>query len=607
MPSPDWGDLVEAYRGGEISRRAFIRRATAAGMSIGAATLLASRVTAQGATPEASPVAGTVPTTATGVAQPGGRSINREEYYQLIRARFDLSEPRITGGRVIYGMSSDIDTLHPHLISNVFSSWVASNVYDALVSINATNGFPAPGLADSWELSEDGLTYTFHLNPNATWHDGNPVTADDVIFSFDGALDETGLSGIQFTVKQVLDSYRAIDGHTVELVAKAPLAVFIESTALLIAIVPKHIWEDVPPSAWGSDPGSTGRDPARVIGSGPFRFVEWIAEDHVTLARNERYWDPNAVPVLDEMVFAAMPEASSRTAALTTGEIDFARISFGDADSLERDPAVEIVSWEDPGWVFLHMNEDPDEVPFFAEIPVRQALMYALDRQLIADEIYFGYAIRADGVHPPLSVAYAPDRITTIYDYDPEKAKALLEGAGWVDADGDGIREKDGMRFSFECLYGGTVPTNQQMLPYMQQAWREVGIDMQPVPLPLQTLFDAIDSGDYAMATHGRSLGIDGSLGDMFRCDAAPPNGFNDIGYCNERFDELDALQIRELDVDKRVDLLIEQANILNDEVAVGVLLFPKSLVGRRETLHNFYPNGYGFLWSMPWWWTEAR
>jgi ABC-type transport system substrate-binding protein len=93
----------------------------------------------------------------------------------------------------------------------------------------------------------------------------------------------------------------------------------------------------------------------------------------------------------------------------------------------------------------------------------------------------------------------------------------------------------------------------------------------------------------------------------MFRCDAAPPNGFNDIGYCNERFDELDALQIRELDVDKRVDLLIEQANILNDEVAVGVLLFPKSLVGRRETLHNFYPNGYGFLWSMPWWWTEAR
>jgi peptide/nickel transport system substrate-binding protein len=610
MPSPDWGGLIDALRTGEISRRAFVRRATAAGISIGAASLLANQMAAQSASPEASPAGASPAATdpsVTGAAQPGGRSINREEYHRLIRGTFDLSEPAITGGQVIFGASSDIDTLNPHLIFDVFSGWVSSCIYEGLVVSNPTNGFPAPGLADYWELSVDGRTYTFHLNPNATWHDGEPVTTDDVVFSFDAALDESGLSGIQFTVDLVLDSYRAVDVHTFELVAKSPLAVFVENTAALIGIVPKHIWEAVPPSDWGSDPGSTGQDPARVIGSGPFRFVEWVAEDHITLARNEDYWDRESVPSIDEFIFRVMPEASNRTAALTSGEIDFARIPVSEAKTLGEDPGLAVVAYDDTGWILLNINQNPDETGLFVDIPVRQALMYALDRQLIVDEIYLGYAVRADGTQAPLSVAYAPERIDTIYDYDPDKARQLLEEAGWVDEDGDGTREKDGVRFSFECLYADTLPTNQQMLPYIQQAWGEVGIEMQPVPMPLQVLFDALGEGEYDMATHGISWGVDGSQGDMFRCDAVPPAGFNEMHYCNERYHELDALQMRELDVDKRVDLLIEQSNILNDEVAAGVLVFPQSLVGYRQALRNFLPNGYGFLWSMPWWWIEAQ
>jgi ABC-type transport system substrate-binding protein len=141
----------------------------------------------------------------------------------------------------------------------------------------------------------------------------------------------------------------------------------------------------------------------------------------------------------------------------------------------------------------------------------------------------------------------------------------------------------------------------------MQQAWAEVGVDMIPTPVPFQTLSDAGDTGEYEMRVYGFSWGVDGSQGDMFRCDAVPPAGFNTMKYCNERYDELDAQQMRELDVDTRIDLLIEQSNIVNDEVAAGVLLFRQSVVGSRQTLHNFLPNGYSFLWSMPWWWTEVQ
>ena len=604
MSSKGCGGFVDAFRDGGISRRALVRRATAAGLSVGAATLLANQVAANDATPGASPAARTTP--ATGAARPGGRSINREEYNRLIRDTFDLTPPEVTGGQVIYGASADIGTLNPHLADDVLTGIVVGSIFESLVGINPTNGFPAPGLADYWELADDGVTYTFHLDPNATWHDGEPVTADDVVFSFEATLDPDSLGGYQSTVGGVLASYRALDDHTVELVARSPSAVFIENSALAVPIVPRHLWEHIPPSDWGADPGSTGQDPDRVIGSGPFRFVEWVAEDHVTLARNEAYRDPEAIPYIDEFIYRVIPTASIATDALRTGEVDISRVSFSEIDALEEDPDLNIAAYDSPGWTQLIMNQDPDQTSLFIDIPVRQALMYGLDRHLIADEIFFGYATPANGTQHPLSIAHDESRINTIYTYDPERASALLDDAGWVVGD-DGIRKKDGVRFSFECVYAENVDPRRQILTYAQQAWKDIGIEMQPIALPFQSLIDLFDTGEYEMVLNGFSWGVDGGQGDIFRCDAVPPAGFNTMHYCNPRYDELDAQQMAELDVEKRVDLLIEQSNIVNDEVAAGVLLFHTSVFGSRATLHNFLPNGYDEFWSMPWWWTEVQ
>lgn len=107
------------------------------------------------------------------------------------------------------------------------------------------------------------------------------------------------------------------------------------------------------------------------------------------------------------------------------------------------------------------------------------------------------------------------------------------------------------------------------------------------------------------MAVAGFSWGVDGSQGDMFRCDAAPPNGFNRMRYCNEEYDELDALQLRELDQEKRIDILIQQSNIVNDEAAAGILVFRKSIMGSNPRVHNFFPNGYSTFWGLPYYWVE--
>jgi peptide/nickel transport system substrate-binding protein len=405
----------------------------------------------------------------------------------------------------------------------------------------------------------------------------------------------------------MLESYEAVDDHTVKFVAKDRFATFIENTAALVAIMPKHIWESVPPADWGTDPGSTGQDPSRVIGTGPFKFVEWVQEDHVTLTRNDEYWDPNFVPTIETFTYRVIAEASSATQALLTGEVDFTGVTFAEAPDLTSNPDLNIHAFDTVSVNWYAANQDPSKTELFTDVKVRQALMYALDRNLLAEQVYNGYAIQADGTQPVLSVAYRPDEINTVYNYDPDMANSLLDEAGWVDSDGDGVREKDGVKLEWECLYSEGVATYEQQLPYMQQAWAEVGMNMKPTAVPFTALLDGTDTGDFDMAVFGFSWSVDGGQLPMFGCDYLPPQGFNSMRYCNPQYDELAAAAEKELDPEKRVSMLIEASNIANDDAAAGYLVFRQSINGSRKTLHNYLPNGYSHLWGISFYWTEVQ
>lgn len=602
--------LVAKFQNGELSRRGFIRQATALGISAGAAGMLVGNVAAQDATPEATP--GATPS-ASPVATPIGEivtgvlSVSREDYIASLQEEFDLSEPEQTGGTVIYGETSDVENMNLLISSDVYTTRVGNLIYEYLVGTNAIDGTLVPELADSWELAEDGRTYTFHLHPGITWHDGTPFTAEDVAFSFDVTLAEDTLSPRRSSVLQVLESYRAVDDVTFEMVANDFWATFVENTVGLVGIMPKHIWQDIPPADWGSAEATTGLNPELVVGTGPMLFQERVIGESVTLAKNPDYWNESQVYKFDTFIFRVIGEDAAALQALETGELDFTDVPFADAPSLEENPDLTVRAYDTTSFNYFSVNHKNPETPFFDEIPVRQALMYALDRNLLAEEVYNGYAIQADGTQPTLSVAYAPDRTNTIYDFDPELARQLLEEAGWVDEDGDGIREKDGVPMTFEVLYTEGVATYTQQLPYMQEAWREVGLDPVLRAVPFQTLLDTVDAYEHQAVVWGFNWSPDGGQGVMFRCDALRPQGFNSFEYCNPEYDELDTQAEKTLDPDARVDLLIEASNIVNDQAVAGILVFRQTTTGIRNTLHNFYPNGYVYLWSLPWVWTEVQ
>lgn len=604
-----------------LHRRAFLRRATAAGIGLTTAGALAPVVgagqTTIHATPDASPSASPAGSAASPASRAtpdarssydgpvGSLSVSRADYHASLAKVFAFAAPTSTGGQVVHVMTSDISTVNPILSVDIYSSWIGSLCNDNLVNISPIDGSFVPGTADSWEIADDGVTYTFHLNPGVTWSDGKAFTADDVVFSFDAVIAPDSPIAYGEDVRAVLKEHRRVDDHTVQLVAVAPLASFIARTVGQIPIVAKHIWDGVPLAGWGSDPGSTGSDPRRVVGTGPFRFVEWAQGDHVTLERNPGYFDAGFVPVaIDQYIYRVVVDPASALQTLKVGESDIAVVEISQAESLATsNPDILLTPYDTYGFTFFATNQEATKETLFTDVKVRQALMYGLDRDLIAETIYNGYAVRADGTQPVLSIAYRPEDVTTIYTYQPAKAKQLLADAGWADSDGDGIVEREGVKFSFSCDYHEGIAAYEQLIAYMQQAWKEIGIEMIPSSYPTSTAFENIMTGNYQMSLLALTWSVDPDQGMLFLTGSP----LDVMHYSNARFDELDKMQNAELDTEKRIRLLVEQSNIVNDEVAVGILVFGKSIAGSSPRLHNYVANGFGGqVWSVPYVWVEG-
>src|SRR5829696_7906327 len=249
------------------------------------------------------------------------RSLTRDEFTTQVVEDLGYTEAATPGGTFISSYTSDIQTVHPFLAEEEASIAVAGLIFEQLVGGDVRTGQPAPtGLADSWEIAPDGVTYTFHLNKEAKWHDGVDVTAADVQFSFDALANPDTGSVYTGTFINSVESWRALDDDTVEVVAKEPLFTFLYD--LVTWIIPKHIWETVPVAGWRNDPGATGQDPALVVGSSAWRFGEWRQGESITLVRNDYYY--GKVPYIDSYVIRIWPDQTSVVNALLNGEIDSA-------------------------------------------------------------------------------------------------------------------------------------------------------------------------------------------------------------------------------------------------------------------------------------------
>jgi peptide/nickel transport system substrate-binding protein len=390
------------------------------------------------------------------------------------------------GGTAIYSIGQEGAHLFPSFSS--FSTVIQPTVpfFNGLTRPGVERE-PTPDLAESWTVSDDGLTYVFTLRPNVLWHDGQPFTAEDVKFTWEiiGHPDNK-TSGQLFNFFSLLEGapeylageageiagVRVVDPLTVEARLTTPSAPFL-TIASNQYIVPRHVLADIPVAQMLESPYA--RAP---IGTGPFVFSAWNAGDSIV---GEAFADHFAGrPTLDRVVLKLTElDVNGSVTALKAGELNAAEIGLEALDALQGDPAVRLIQKPGQANQYIEFNFLS---PFFGDLRVRKALSYALNRQAISDLAWQGRAKIYNSVFP---YDWWPTKTdTTIFDNDVEQAKALLDEAGWT-LGASGLREKDGVPFSFP-MYS----LNDPWWLIVQQQWREIGVDARVEYVDFPTLRD---------------------------------------------------------------------------------------------------------------------
>ena len=349
-------------------------------------------------------------------------------------------------------------------------------MFESLVSYT-TDLRPRGQLAERWDTSEDGLTYTFHLRRNVKWHDGRPFTADDVVYTAEAALNERNNSPMRryYLVRGRPVRVEKVDTYTVRFTLPFASALFLYNQSQWNFIVPRHLLE-------GKELATADFN-AKPVATGPFRFVELQDKQFIRMAANPDYYV--ARPKLDGWVDRALGDQNAALAAFAKGEVDFIGVNSRDAiETARRIPNTRIYSYN-AGWIYsFNMNLKAN---MFTDVRVRRALAYAFDREQMAKAIAGDVPVAWSLIGPPSSWAYNAN--VPKYPKEPVRAKELLSEAGFRPGP-DGIVQKDGKPLSFTVLIqsGATDSDPESYAVALRQEFRAIGVDMQIQRLDRPTL-----------------------------------------------------------------------------------------------------------------------
>ncbi|HEY7738018.1 MAG TPA: ABC transporter substrate-binding protein [Candidatus Limnocylindria bacterium] len=511
-----------------------------------------------------------------------------------------------TGGIVRVGYAGSPDSLNPGrgLLTEAYT--IYELVYDTPISIDPDGNY-VPELATDWESSDDGLTWTMHLVDNAVFHDGTPMTSEDVKFSLETYRDND--FPYESSYPDVFVDIEAPDATTVVLHTEEPVGNF-EYRMVFMYILPKHIWENEDAFTF---------DNAEMIGTGSFKLKDYETDEFVELEAVHDHW--NISPNIDGVIFQTIDNDDARVAALTEGDVDMITEFQNTAiTTLQNTENVEVVTMEAIGGsltdIFFNVI-DPADCPGPSELvpdggtcsghealrdlEVRQALVKATDKQQLMDVATLGTGTLGVSLVPPGLGDYfvGPD---AGFAFDLDAANQQLDDAGYEDTDGDGIREcrsdQDCDDLTFRLNYPEDSSTGGRESELLQGMWREAGVELQIQVLDPDALTSiCCPNFDYDVIMWGWGVDPDPQfLLGVTLCENVE-NGFSETGYCNQAYEDLYAAQAQETDHETRVDQIHQMQEILLEDVPYIIPYYYPTINAYRSDTYTGWltgPRGFG-------------
>lgn len=498
-----------------------------------------------------------------------------------------------------WGTTNDIDSFNPMVMVESPAYTTAFLTYDLLVNFSQEDpSQPAPGLAESWESSEDGFTWTFHLREDAMWQDGVPVTSADVKYTFDRMIAEEQGCCIDYLPFIEEDGITTPDEHTVQITTTQPT---VQMLSIWVYVLPEHIWKDV------TKKESSTFENFPSVGNGAFKAVEWEVGQFWRLEANPDYWGwdvyGNGEPGIDEIIFEVFNNQDAMVEALKNGEVDYAaNMSASLFDSLESEPDIETLASVPTSFVNLVLNTDGDHLkrsdghPALGDVRVRQAIAWAMDQEAAVERILRGYGSVGYGVITPYVPLYSYEPTPEeAYTYDPARANQILDDAGYLDTDNDGVREMpnggEPLEFTY---YTRTEDPDTLPLGELVQGWLEdVGIRVNVRPVNDTRLGDIVYYGEFDMNTWG--WGVEPNpdfMLSVFTCRQRPFTGiWNETFYCDPDYDRMYIEQKSIVDPAERAELVKEMQRKLYLEVPEIVMYYYNFLEAWRTDRFTGFTN----------------
>jgi peptide/nickel transport system substrate-binding protein len=463
--------------------------------------------------------------------------------------------------QLIMSSIGDASFLNPILAQDSASSEINSLVFNGLVKYDRNLQNFVGALAESWKV-EDGQEprITFSLRKGGRWHDGKEFTAHDVKFTYDKIMDEK-TNTVRRSDYELVKAAEVLDPYTFRVTYKQPFSPGLETWSM--GIIPKHLLEkeDINTTSFNRKP----------VGTGPFRFVEWVTDEKIVVEANPDYFEGK--PGLDRIIYRIIPETSLSEMELLTKGIDYYGVLPHQYRRMSEVPFLNIYS--QPGFSYTYLGYNLKN-PLFQDKRVRQAFTHAINREEIVQYVLYGFGTVISGPFPSHLWYYNPN--VKPLPYDPRKARELLSEAGWKDGDGDGILDKDGKPFRFNLITNSGNEIRRDVGVLVQRQLRELGVDVTFETYEWSVfLKNFINARHFDACILGWGLSPDPD-GYMIWHSSQIEKGFNFISYRNPEADRLWEEGRKEYDVEKRRQIYWRLHELIAEDQPYTFLYMPLGL-----------------------------